>query len=517
MYKVILVDDEYLSLDYFSQLLIWEKYGFHLSKTFTKPIEAFEYCKKNKVDIVITDVRMPNMNGVDLCKGLLNKKHTPKFIMLTAYRDFEFLHQAMQLGVSSFILKHECDSKLLLEELTKISGQLDSEEQKNRVVKRQFIRDILRGMEAKEPSISSILGYASNTQYVFFIIKRDAPYPILEYKQDDQYYSVKWHKTLLRTGYEYVGTVNLSPHLWGMLLNLTVNFSAREFIEYTYSIAYSLQNIFGEQFLDTVSVAFSDPFSNINDIVKWRDRLETTITMNIYYGKSKIFTNMYQLNQPSDISGILNKGLEEIGDKMTLNSIGELKMQIVSLFSIYIQYKYPSIELKRLCRKLVELLDSYRQKYYLKTLEEIIAEGNLEYPECYHIHQLQEWFTGQYESAVFEANKLVDKMYSGKIQKIIQFIHSNYQNNYTIYELASMFNISSDYLRHIFKEETGQTIMNFITLVKIDRAKELLESRKYKIYEVAEATGFSTSQYFSYVFKKVTGVNPTDYADYKEE
>ncbi len=516
MHEIIMVDDEYLSLEYFTNLFDWKKYGFHLAKTFTKSSEAYEYCKKNKVHIIIADIRMPIMNGIELCKGLLSLKQSPKFIMLTAYRDFELLHQAMQLGVSSFILKHECDEKLLLNELTKVSRQIDNEEQKNHVVKRQFIRDILRGMEVTNAEVLKAIGLSPNTQYVFFIIKRDAPYPIIEYKPDDQYYSVKWHNTLLRPGYEYVGTVNLSPHLWGMLLNLTENFSAREFIEYTYSIAYSVQNTFADQFLDTVSVAFSDPFTNLNDLVHWRYKLEAEISMNIYYGKSKIFTNMYHPKQTLDLNIILNKGIENIREKMSPSTIGELKMQVVSLFSIYIQYKCPSTEVKKLCGKLMDLLDYYRQKYYLKSLKELIQERKQEFPECYNIHQIQEWFVGQFESAVFESNKLVNTLYSGKVQKIIQFINNNYQNNYSICELASMFNISSDYLRHIFKEETGQTIMNFITLVKIDHAKELLESRKYKIYEVAEATGFSTAQYFSYVFKKVTGVNPTDYADYKE-
>lgn len=516
MFDIVMVDDEYLSLEYFSKLLDWEKHGFRLVKTFTKSAQACEYCKKNSTDIIIADVRMPNMNGVELCRELISQKPSPKFILLTAYRDFEFLHQAMQMGVSSFIMKHECDDKLLLKELTKISSLICAEEQKNRVVKRQFVRDILRGMEATAENIRQTLELAPNTPYVFFIIKRDAPYPILEYKPDEQYYSVKWHKTLLRTGYEYVGTVNLSPHLWGMLLNLTANFSSREFIEYTYAIAYSIQSTFGEQFLDTVSVAFSDPFTNLNDVVKWRDILETEIALNIYYGKSKIFTNTFQPQQAPELGAILNAGMEEIAEKMNLDTLGELKMQIVSLFSIYIQYRYPSTEVKRLCRRLLELLNGYRQKYYLKSMEELLREGRLDFPECYHIHQIQEWFSGQYEAAVFEANKLVDNLYSGKVQNIIRFINNNYQNNYTIYELASLFNISSDYLRHIFKEETGQTIMNFITLVKIDRAKELLSSRKYKIYEVAEETGFSTAQYFSYVFKKVTGVNPTEYADYKE-
>lgn len=104
--------------------------------------------------------------------------------------------------------------------------------------------------------------------------------------------------------------------------------------------------------------------------------------------------------------------------------------------------------------------------------------------------------------------------YSGsshKIQSIINFIQKNYASDLTVTSLATQLHISSDYLRHLFKEETGENLTAFITRVKIENAKTFLQSGQYKVNEVAQMVGFNTTQYFSTVFRKQVGCTPKEY------
>lgn len=97
------------------------------------------------------------------------------------------------------------------------------------------------------------------------------------------------------------------------------------------------------------------------------------------------------------------------------------------------------------------------------------------------------------------------------MQDIIEYLEQNYNKDTDVNTLAGHFHISSDYLRHLFKNETGENLSCYITGIKIEKAKLLLSTGHYKIHEIARMTGFHTSQYFGTVFRKQVGITPREF------
>jgi two-component system response regulator YesN len=103
------------------------------------------------------------------------------------------------------------------------------------------------------------------------------------------------------------------------------------------------------------------------------------------------------------------------------------------------------------------------------------------------------------------------KQYSPKIREAIKYIFNHYHRDIKIDDVAGSVKVSGEYLRHLFKEEVGKGYNEYLTDLRIQKAKELLLEEKYKLYEIADMVGYSSGTYFSAVFKKITGINPQDY------
>ena len=112
MYKVLIVDDEILARAGIKALIDWEKYGFSVIGEASNGQIAFEKIKEMKPDIVITDIKMPVMNGIDLIRATKKISQEISFIVLSAYNDFEYVKEAMKEGAKDYILKIQMEPEI---------------------------------------------------------------------------------------------------------------------------------------------------------------------------------------------------------------------------------------------------------------------------------------------------------------------------------------------------------------------------------------------------------------------
>lgn len=120
MINIMLVDDEVLALDYLKNMVEWEKYGYHIVGCANSGKKALELYDKTTPEIVISDIRMPAMDGLEMTKRLKKKNKDVVVILLSAYKDFEYAKKGIQYGVSDYLLKHELSEEILLEELGRV-------------------------------------------------------------------------------------------------------------------------------------------------------------------------------------------------------------------------------------------------------------------------------------------------------------------------------------------------------------------------------------------------------------
>ena len=133
MIKVILVDDEVLALDYLESLIDWESEGFQVVGRATGGKKAWALYEKYKPEIVISDIRMIGMDGLELAGKIKEKNPAAIVVLLSAYKDFEYAQKGIQYGVSNYLLKHELSEESLLAELTHIKAELAKQSKKEKI------------------------------------------------------------------------------------------------------------------------------------------------------------------------------------------------------------------------------------------------------------------------------------------------------------------------------------------------------------------------------------------------
>lgn len=138
MIKVLFVDDEVMAMDYLQNMISWEKEGFSVVGHARSGKKALEIYDREKPDIVISDIKMTGMDGLELTKRLKEKNPDVVVILLSAYRDFEYAQKGFEYGVSNYLLKHELCEEKLIEELKKAKERLKANGRK-----RKFIRNTL--------------------------------------------------------------------------------------------------------------------------------------------------------------------------------------------------------------------------------------------------------------------------------------------------------------------------------------------------------------------------------------
>ena len=140
MYTLLIADDEPLIRNGVKKIIDWESLGF--SKIFLAEDgqEALDIIKKNHVDLVLTDIVMPFMDGLQLAEILSRDYPQIHVVILTGHEDFEYAQKGIQYGVDNYLLKHELCEEKLLEELGKISEKLESEEKKQKIYHKYFVR-----------------------------------------------------------------------------------------------------------------------------------------------------------------------------------------------------------------------------------------------------------------------------------------------------------------------------------------------------------------------------------------
>ncbi len=165
-----------------------------------------------------------------------------------------------------------------------------------------------------------------------------------------------------------------------------------------------------------------------------------------------------------------------------------------------------SEDVQNTCDRLVFTLVKFRNKNSIQDNPSKIEISNL-----FNLNSIRKWFESEFISSVENAVTIDALRYSRIVRKILVILHHEYNVDLSIEEIADRIHLSAVYIRKRFKNEIGITILGYLTKIRMEKAIELLSTGEYKVFEVAELVGYSSSQYFSKVFKKYSGLRPLDY------
>ena len=532
LYSIILVDDEEEVRKSIIKKIEWQAAGFHVVGDAENGEDAMEKIEVLEPDVVLTDIRMPYMDGLALAEKVRQRYPSMKVVIFSGYDDFEYAQRAIKLNVTEYILK-----PVNVEELTsilkKIKASLDHEIEEK--------RNLSRLRENYRKSLPII-----REQFFNDLVHKNLPEELVEQKLKEYDVPVtgarKWIIAAIDVEKEDVRE-NLSFHNEEELIPISVMQIVREKLEGY--CRFALFQSASEASMVAIVALDEDNFTTglidvLGDICKESRRiLEVSVTIGIGHSCEKLSGIRGAYKSSVDALGykaIAGRGTTIYINDMEPVGVGKLEFDSVAEADLISAIKFgPDEKIEAAVSKIIERMESARVHYrqqqvymfgvlnsviqmiqqYDLVLEDVLG-GELEYMEIFEQLQKKEEF-GQWLLKIAgkinqSINQERDITARHVIQEAKQYIQDHYPDpDLSVEMLCRHIHMSPAYFSTMFKKETGQAYIAYLTDVRLNKAVELLNKTDDKTYVIASKVGYQEQNYFSYVFKKKFGVSPTKF------
>ncbi|WP_024831299.1 response regulator [Ruminiclostridium josui] len=539
MFRLLVVEDEEMIRNKIIYNTNWKEHGFVEVFQASNGKEALDIVRKNNIDIVITDIQMPEMNGIELIREIKGLNRGIKCIIITAYAEFEYAKESVRLHVNDYILK-PFKSKDLLDIVKKLLEEIIRE--RNERVEVENLRRQLR--ENKKALREKLFNDLLSNSYIGDI-ESDLNYLELSELKDRDYFiaviNINNFMELIREEDEeqkYI--VNLS--FYNLVTKFLSSFERDSSETNEDKLVYSVINykidqlvIVAHEDIDKFIPAFEDliksgrlelgfsitigignKYKNLTDMhISYREACSAALLDRVY-GRDII----YIFNDLNFGNKVYSKQLHilvdtKLYDDLKIGAFPEIKKDIVEIIT---QIKSSKLELDAINTIIynIVLLSCKTINELGYDVFEIMGEDfNLHFDvkEINNLVQLEEWLL----SFFYKINEYINQKRSNRNEKLLSkvkdYVDRNYSENITLTSISKDFGISSGYLSVLFNDHIGQNFIDYLTNLRIQSAKNLLKSTDLKIYEIADRVGYRDAYYFSTAFKKIVGINPTDYRE----
>lgn len=498
MYTLIIVDDDELIRKGLEKVIQWEKLGFVVKGTYSNASEALEYIKNHSLDVLLTDIKMPQMSGLDLIDEAKKYQKDMKAVVISGYGEFELAKKALLLKVEDYLLKPLGEEEIE-RAFMKLRKGLDGErsmehfENKRKISREYELMDILSDHIGMAPLFES-----NGKQYYEMLLVR------LEKRKEDFYCEEQLNacETVIKSVFSeyFSGCVEglaaalvLPDHLNGLLMHLK-----REFPKYP---GILWQIMIGREVYSEAEV-ISSYWSAVNLKEQHADG-------NIL--KSGVFHYERERNSYKKEWDIIQKLKNEMIKNFENGLFHEIDGQVEEINRILGHYEskdmyyfYCNIVMKML--KYFDIENNgavylYAHRYFAD------AEQQYSTPD-----QLKKNFRQDIDTIRKSLWENSDSMRNLIVLKAKTIIEEGYNDvNLSLALVANQLNISYGYLSTIFTKTVGCSFKAYLVKTRMDRARTLLLSRNYKIYEIAEMVGYKNPRYFTDAFKKYYQYSPVDY------
>jgi two-component system response regulator YesN len=534
MIKVIIIDDEPLVRLGLKSMLQWEQLGFAIAGEAVNGRQGLDLIIEQQPDIVITDIKMPVMDGLTMMRLALEKQPRLKFIILSSYDEFQLVKQAMKQGAEEYLIKLDLQAESLLTVLTEIRAQLaqtgsfgsgaglerDRRENVN-LLREGFLKRIINQPPQSEAEIRRQLagwGFTLETVLCCALIRITNPRELEKYEVSEL---CTLEKTILNMVDEIVNDVFKGyTFIWELGQFATIISSGPGITPERYhaqmaNLGERLVQIVKQYFNISIAVGFGNSCHGFHKLRESYCQALRAIQYCLYSATRSVlcFSELPTGGGPPvplDIGKqktLLLQALE-LGDPETITDLFATFGAIISEPQATPEQAYD------LCLQIAYLvigapgtgtIDFKATFGYQNSLYESVLNLTTR-------TQLQQWLISLERSILRRQDRNDGPKNQRLIAKTKKYILDHYQEEIGLNEVAAVINLSPGYFSTIFRQETGVCFTEYVTEVKIGQAKRLLQEAEYKIYEIAAMLGYQNAYYFSKVFKKVTGMTPSQYS-----
>lgn len=523
MFQTLLVDDDTLVRKYLHTLEAWEQNGYEIIADACDGEDALRVLGEKRVDVVITDISMPLMDGVELIKRVKDKWEGIHIIVLSCHDEFEYVKEAMRLGADEYILKNTLDEEVLRELLEKTTNQIkgkrgkEQEEEKNKrlmkmgshSLKYRFFNGILSGTlkgEERETKRgeAGILGQYKNSAVIDMVMEEFSGLDWTEleaeqYSQNFLYTLIEGMDTFLQDKKGGAEIIYLGVGTYCCFLDMSQVVRSSDMRQHLINAASACFRFCNkEQFSYRTCVSsicigeegIRQAYKQAREMMKYS-----------FYDDSRIL-------------------YFDVG-KETSTELPKEAKELLQKAAGFRNWKEP--ELTEAFQNLWECCERDRPEgktlvTWLRNLDEKagILRTAKEYQRIHTLSHLKE-ITGSYIKDLQRNHKWeIPSGISGTVKYAVEFIHQNYKNQIGLTDTAEAVGVNTAYLSYLFKQEMGIGFSNYLQECRMECAKELLKMTNHRIKDVVAEAGFYDYHHFAKTFKKLNGMSPLDYRNQRD-
>ncbi len=465
---------------------------------------AMEAVRQQSPDIVITDIRMPHMSGLDFIEQARAINPGIRFVILSGYSEFSYAQRAISFNVSEYLLKPVKKEKLhqtllkLMDQLAAENAEREQKQKNDKKLKDYYsvlLKDILEGYQ-NASDLDDILANAGIpfrpdgfAIFSFYCragsgFGRELPAELADELKICFQYVSRYHHIICLANMGSDEYAAVCPRLKGRLAAAAAAFKAQLYCGVS---------------------TWADTASRLTELVREAEKALDYRLLNL---ADRVY-HFSEVRQHTRLKPVLNAYYDELHNAMSSKDLKSLSTAIDRLFDFLqkLSPATPGLFRNPIACYFLYHMPSDRQDQitaWINGIEDLYQASDSLFDFKANVKQLFQSICKA--EAVDNAG-----IYNNKIVAAIKYIENNYAKNLSLEDVAGQVNINASYFSNTFKKETGMYFSDFLQKIRIERSKSLLLEPRYKIYEIAESVGFLDEKYFFKVFKKLTGVTPNQY------
>lgn len=511
MYKIMIVDDEPIEREALKLLIKNHFDDLTLAGEAQNGFEAIEMSNRLRPDLMIIDIKMPGLSGIDAIKEIKKNNPLVKFLILSSYDEFEYAQQALRLGAEDFIVK-PAKMQVMTDAIRAVIAKLENEQSKRKDesllqkkvegikphLENDLVAAIISGCGGAElQQLQEFLGIHWRSVFCIAVAAR----------HHGAFMFARIKNALAETGVMSIGAMISDVAV------LFVPYEKEDQEQYAADIARYLKKRLDWDGAYKLLIGSGNHYPDFkgfrHSYLEALEALQAAKTLQLAFAHiGKVAGN--GLRHQINIGSWEKRFFEEIlsGDPETVVRFTDdflNQMAVACADNLAIMKDTVHKVMVLLDQRFAEMFGSVKLGYGLATiLEEINELSDLKGIRYWIISRLQ-----KYIATMNDTKNTVNV--NAIVRGAVDYIRREFANNITLDDVAKKLNISPFYLSKILKKHTGKNYTDMVVEMRIMNAKELLEKGEFSIKEVTYLSGFNSQNYFAKIFRKIVGVTPTEY------
>jgi len=526
MFSVLIVDDECLERRGLCRHFDWQAHGMEVAGEAENGAEALRFLEDRPVDFLVTDVAMPVMDGIELAREAKKRYPSMKILFISGYNDLEYLKGALTVEAVDYLLK-AIDLEEMSQTVRRVAAELSRERQKEDLLRNmesqlqqsipllqeKLLRTLIRDEDLDEMDVDGQIAFlglplSARDRYCLFVMRVANYYACFTRRSERE-------RQLLSLAVQRIAREALSAHFTPLVcesgqgecvcvLRLP---EAQDLEETLLSLSESLCETYRNTFDMEMHIGISHYVEGYAHLCGAYRGAVSALNRNLLGGNRQVAVDMEERPALSPFRALekqllaaVQAGQSSFSDTLYLElkaieNVDELRNTLfylmISLSRISHQYQLHSEQanygiLSRKCEAF----------FCCRTPDEMIR-----------------LVLAYYQELLEEMRQRPERRRNHLVSHIQQVIARRYRENLTVAELAKEVYLTPTYLCQLFKQETDVTVNEYMTALRLEKAKELLRDPSIKLYDVCAMIGYASPAYFTKLFKRHTGLTPSEYRD----